>query len=383
MANEESLEELLDRWEESREKGRELTPEQLCADEPGLLDELRRRIGDVQAVERFLQTADDADAEAAAGEALASFRAGRYRPTQLLAPGGLGEVFRAVDEELHREVALKRLHPRRAWDRSARRRFLFEAEITGRLEHPGVVPVYGLGRDPQGQPYYAMRLIRGTTLDEAIEKYHASESAGQGPGERALAFQKLLRSFLSVCQTIGYAHSRGVLHRDLKPQNIMVGDYGETLVVDWGLAKLSLTPSGEAEPAEVAPGPLAESSREAGSPDLSLTEMGQAKGSPAYMSPEQAEGRWDQVGRATDVFGLGATLYKLLTGRAPFQGQSRDEVLAKVQRGQLVRPRLAKASTPRALEAICLKAMATDIADRYAGRRNWQRTSSTGWQMNP
>ena len=112
-----------------------------------------------------------------------------------------------------------------------------EAEITGRLEHPGIVPVYGLGRDSDGRPYYAMRFIEGKTLKEAIQQFHKAEGPGRDPGERILALRKLLRHFLDVCDAVGYAHSRGVLHRDLKPANIMLGPYGETLVVDWGLAK--------------------------------------------------------------------------------------------------------------------------------------------------
>ena len=118
-----------------------------------------------------------------------------------------------------------------------------EAEITGRLEHPGIVPVYGLGRYPDGRPFYAMRFIQGENLKEAIERFHEAEASGRDPGERILALRKLLRRFLDVCNAVDYAHSRGVLHRDLKPANIMLGPYGETLVVDWGLAKPSIGPT--------------------------------------------------------------------------------------------------------------------------------------------
>src|SRR5262249_16600137 len=149
----------------------------------------------------------------------------------------LGEVFVAEDLELHREVALKQIQQRHGDHRESRARFFREAEITGGLEHPGIVPVYGLGHYDDGRPYYAMRFIRGDSLKEAIDQFHRGRAAG-GAGRRSLELQKLLRRFLDVCNAVAYAHSRGVLHRDLKPGNIMVGQYGETLVVDWGLAKV-------------------------------------------------------------------------------------------------------------------------------------------------
>src|SRR5262249_10250579 len=153
------------------------------------------------------------------------------------ARGGLGEVFVARDVELHREVALKRLRPEFGGDETSRRRFLREVEITGRLEHPGIVPVYGLEHDDDALPCYAMRLIRGDTLQEAIERFHGAEGSTRDPGAQALELRALLGRFVAACQAVAFAHSQGVLHRDLKPANIMLGPYGETLVVDWGLAK--------------------------------------------------------------------------------------------------------------------------------------------------
>jgi serine/threonine protein kinase len=161
----------------------------------------------------------------------------RYRIVRPHAKGGLGEVSVAEDLELHREVALKEIQERHAHDPQSRSRFLLEAEITGGLEHPGIVPVYGLGQYADGRPFYAMRFIKGDNLKEAIRRFHEAEKPDRDPGERRLALQGLLRRFLDVCHAIAYAHSRGVLHRDLKPGNIMLGKYGETLVVDWGLAK--------------------------------------------------------------------------------------------------------------------------------------------------
>jgi serine/threonine-protein kinase len=290
---------------------------------------------------------------------------GRFQLLRLHDRGGLGEVYVARDQQLHRIVALKRIKKAHGTDREKRARFVVEAEITGRLEHPGIVPVYGLGAFDDGRPFYAMRFIRGDNLKTAIEQFHADESAHRDPGRRTLALQKLLRRFLDVCNAIDYAHSRGVLHRDLKPGNIMLGKYGETLVVDWGLAKSVGRP--EAAPAQAT---LDDRTLvpQSGS-DLRGTELGARLGTPAYMSPEQAAGKIDALGPASDVYSLGATLYCLLTGRAPFDDADVLELLHKVERGEFPPPRQLKAWIHPALEAICLKAMATDPARRYESPR--------------
>ena len=162
---------------------------------------------------------------------------GRFRIVRLHDRGALGEVYVARDQQLHRIVALKRIKRDHAADDDKRARFVIEAEITGRLEHPGIVPVYGLGTHDDGRPFYTMRFIRGDNLKAAIDEFHRGGQTEADPGRRALGLQKLLRRFLDVCNAVDYAHSRGVLHRDLKPGNIMLGKFGETLVVDWGLAK--------------------------------------------------------------------------------------------------------------------------------------------------
>jgi formylglycine-generating enzyme required for sulfatase activity/serine/threonine protein kinase/tetratricopeptide (TPR) repeat protein len=271
-------------------------------------------------------------------------------------------VFVAEDEELHREVALKEIQDRHAHNRDSRARFLLEAEVTGRLEHPGIIPVYGLGTYADGRPYYAMRFIKGDSLQEAIERFHRAGGTISGRSadpQRHLQFRQLLGRFVDVCNAVAYAHSRGVLHRDLKPGNIMLGQYGETLVVDWGLAKMAGRSRVGADSTEA---PLAPTSASGVTP----THMGQAIGTPQYMSPEQAAGRLDELGPASDVYSLGATLYALLTGRAPFGGQDLGPLLRQVQRGAFPAPRQVNPDLPRPLEAVCLKAMALRSQDRYA-----------------
>jgi serine/threonine-protein kinase len=286
---------------------------------------------------------------------------GRFRILRFHAEGGLGRVFIARDEELRREVALKQIRDQHADDPQRRVRFLVEAEITGGLEHPGIVPVYGLGTYDDGRPYYAMRFIKGDSLKHAVAQYHR-EAAGRDAGERAVELRRLLGRFLDVCNAIAYAHSRGVLHRDLKPGNIMLGKYGETLVVDWGLAKSVDQPEVARLDAEPALSP------ESGS-GVEPTEAGTQIGTPAYMSPEQAAGRLDLLGPRSDIYSLGATLYHLLTGRAPWHEEPAGEILRKVVAGEITRPRSLDPRIAPELEAICLKAMAREPEDRYATPR--------------
>src|SRR5262249_48823291 len=212
-----------------------------------------------------------------------------------------------------------------------------------------------------GQPYYVMRLIEGESLHGAVQRFHRAERPGRDPGERRLALRQLLSQFVAVCKTLAYAHAQGILHRDLKPGNILLGQYGEALVVDWGLAKLLAGGAAEAAPGleTVVPDATAASPARG-------TQAGQAMGTRGYLSPEAAAGQWDRVGPASDVYGLGATLYAILTGRAPLQGENRDEVLEKARRGEFVPPRQLKRAIPRALEAICLKALAFAPEGRYA-----------------
>ena len=314
----------------------------------------------------------------------------RFRVLRPHARGGLGEVHVAQDEELDREVALKEIQQRFADDPGSRSRFLIEAKITGNLEHPGIVPVYGLGRYGDGRPYYAMRFVRGETLRDAIERFHRGESRPKSPGDRAVRLRKLLVRFLAVCDAVEYAHSRGVVHRDLKPANILLGPYGETLVVDWGLAK-SMTAAASDEPDEPAttrtksrpptsrtnrsldqtvagsepPTPLL--AMDSGSTDH--TKPGATVGTPQYMPPEQARGVVDRLSPMGDVYSLGATLYSMLTGRPPVDGEDVETVLERVRTGELVPARMRNRSISPRMESICSRAMAFSPEDRYPTAR--------------
>jgi len=278
---------------------------------------------------------------------------GRFQIVRPHARGGLGEVYLAQDVELRRPVALKRIQQRFVRDSANKERFVREAEITGKLEHPGIVPVYGLGIDAEGRPYYAMRFIRGETLKEAVDRFHKTVFTA---GERSLELRRLLRRFLDVCNAIDYAISKGILHRDLKPANIMLGKHGETLVVDWGLAK-TIGRDGHAAAQDSLP-PVA------GHRAIEHTQEGLIVGTAPYMSPEQAEGRQDELGPATDVYGLGAVLYALLTGRAPVEASDVHAILERVRRGDIVPPHQV-AAVPRPLSAVCMKAMALRPEVRY------------------
>jgi tetratricopeptide (TPR) repeat protein/tRNA A-37 threonylcarbamoyl transferase component Bud32 len=346
--------ELLLRFEEMNSRGETLYPEELCRDCPELLPEVRRRLAGLRALELPKERAEPASAGAAGTAPVAD----RYTPDRFHREGGLGQVWLAHDGELQREVALKRVKPAYAHSAESRRRFLREAEITARLQHPGIVPVYGLVHDAAGQPCYAMRFIEGESLRDAVQRFHAAAGPGRDPGERRLGLRQLLARFVAVCNTIAFAHSRAIVHRDLKPQNIMLGKFGETLVVDWGLAKpFERTPE-ERAAGETTLQPCAALKGEE-------TRHGEALGTPAYMSPEQAAGRWDEVGAASDIYSLGATLYAILTGQPPFQGGAADALLQQVQRGDFVPPRQRQRDVPAGLEAVCLRAMAAQPADRY------------------
>jgi tRNA A-37 threonylcarbamoyl transferase component Bud32 len=283
----------------------------------------------------------------------------RFRVVRPFARGGLGEVLLAEDGELKREVALKQIQTHHADDLDSRARFLLEGEVTGQLEHPGIVPVYGLNQYSDGRPYYAMRFIRGESLKETIDRFHKEAAKNPDPSERARQLHHLLRRFYDVCQAIAYAHSRGILHRDIKPANIMLGTFGETYVVDWGLAKPVDRPDIMPE------NPDQKRVTLSGTASATPTLMGAAVGTPQFMSPEQAAGQLDKLGPQSDVYSLGATLYALIAGVAPIVDTDLVRLLGRVQKGEFPPPRSVKPDIHPALEAICLKAMALKPEDRY------------------
>ncbi|MCA9136674.1 MAG: serine/threonine protein kinase [Planctomycetales bacterium] len=285
----------------------------------------------------------------------------RYRPTKLHARGGLGAVYRARDQELNRIVALKEILPEHSDKPQFQEKFLFEAEITGALEHPGIVPVYGLGRYSDKQPYYAMRFIRGQSFGDRIRAFHEHNRSPNASTYYDREFRALLRRLSDACNAMHFAHEHGVLHRDLKPDNVMLGDYGETLVVDWGLAK-QIESRGEDAPLPNEETLLGMRGRD----DSSKTRQGAIVGTPMYMSPEQAMGRVEDLDGRTDIYSLGAILFYIVTGERPVHGKTSVDVIQNVRVGKIRHVHDVAPSAPGALASICRKAMSLDANDRYA-----------------
>jgi serine/threonine-protein kinase len=253
---------------------------------------------------------------------------GRYQLQGEIARGGMGAVLKGRDVDLGRDLAIKVLLESHRGNPDVVRRFVEEAQIGGQLQHPGVVPVYELGRFADRRPFFTMKLVKGQTLAALLQD---STSPAEG-------LPRFLSIFEQVCQTMAYAHARGVIHRDLKPSNIMVGSFGEVQVMDWGLAKV-LARGGIADEAADSAEPLGDTVimtvRTGPAGSGSESQAGSVLGTPAYMAPEQARGDVDRLDERADVFGLGAILCEILTGRPPFGGSTREEVRAKAARGDL------------------------------------------------
>ena len=384
----------------------------------------------------------------------------RYNMVDNFARGGMGNIWLARDTMIQREIAYKELLPRAMRRSSVVERFIQEGQVTGQLEHPGIVPIYDLGYQDDGTPFYAMKLVRGTEMKEQIEALHKMP---KNTAERHRAFVKLLGQFVDVCNALAFAHQRGVLHRDLKPQNVMIGSFGETLVLDWGLAKLlgrsepgasssgvtvtgkyddefspdldnsqgdtsaptaltgnsdvgatkivgksatdatrivsseanaatNIVDSSETSATRIVGGERGSTSSTTGLAGKSgseepaktqglrgtvatvrtdarsegtTTRYGSVMGTLAYMPPEQAEGKLDEMDARTDIYSLGAILYEILVNDAPIPRGKMQAMLDHVINQPIIPPRDIDSSVPRPLNAIAMKALNKKIQDRY------------------
>ncbi|MBP5591671.1 protein kinase [bacterium] len=275
---------------------------------------------------------------------------GRYEIMEELARGGSGRILVVFDRHVGRKIAMKELlsdiskAPSQDDDpqvTAIRNRFLREARVTGRLEHPSIVPVYEIGQHPDGSFYYTMRLVKGTTLLSAIKKCRS-----------VFDRLELLPHFYHVCNAVAYAHSKGVINRDLKPSNVMIGEFGETVVLDWGLAKIK----GSDETVFV----------RHDDEGVGKTVVGQAIGTPSYMPPEQAEGNIGEIDEISDIYSLGAILYQILTGKTPFSGRTTDEIIRKVLNENVESAVQKDRDIPPELAAIAEKALSKSKDERYA-----------------
>ncbi len=266
----------------------------------------------------------------------------RYDDLQEIARGGMGIIFQARDQRLERKSALKMAMPAMARNRILAERFVAEAQLTAQLEHPNIVPVHDLGQTSEGGLYYTMKLVEGEPLNHVIQRLAAGNHISlmkYGRYQRLLIFRK-------VCEAIAHAHSRRIIHLDIKPSNIMIGDFGEVLLMDWGLARSIAGPASCPEPGRAGRGPV---------------------GTPAYMSPEQAQGHSELFDFQTDLFLLGATLYHLMTLVRPYSGSTLEEKISRAVAGAYVPPAKAAPAEQLPLELcrIIEKAMATDKPARY------------------
>lgn len=279
-----------------------------------------------------------------------------YRIIRKLGSGGMASVYLAEDTKLSRQVALK-VTDSPGSPKEMALRMSAEARIIAQLEHPGIVPIHDVGTLPDGRIFYAMKFVQGSSLTDFAQ-----------PGG---SISEKLRIFLKVCEAVSFAHSNGVIHRDLKPGNIMVGAFGEVLVMDWGVAKVLGNSANEKSTQRdfVLP-PDSSGQTTVVSPDESegsdiKTAFGTVLGTPSYMAPEQALGQISTHDQLTDVYALGAILFFLLTGKHPFGHSSMTEIREHFLRGKSLEARQEDLSIPRPLEAVCMKAMSAEPQNRY------------------
>ena len=286
----------------------------------------------------------------------------RHGDPSPLGVGGMGEVFLVREKLLNRFVALKAVRAELASRPSSIKRFLKEAQITAQLQHPGVIPVYEHGELPDGRPYFTMREIKGRTLKDLVTSVHAASTDGQwAPDPSGWTLRRLIEVFHRACETVAYAHHRRVVHRNLKPSNIMAGDFGEVLVLDWGLAKIVGGDREDDGPSE--PDAIQVTERHD-------TKSGVVAGTPAYMAPEQARGEHESVGPATDVYSLGAVLYEILRNRPPFAASEASTHVGTVAKQAIKGQRPALdfpdvPPVPQELQVICARALEIEAEDRY------------------
>jgi serine/threonine protein kinase len=275
----------------------------------------------------------------------------RYRIIEPIARGGMGTVYLAEDGQLDRQVALKVLSGVGAG--GSAERMLQEARIIARLEHPGIVPVHDVGQTPDGRIYYVMKVIRGRRLDQ-----HFDDSA---------TLADRLRVFERICEAVSFAHAHGVIHRDLKPQNIMLGAFGEVLVLDWGVAKL-LDDGGSEDMLSEAEGQTVIDDPQR--TQTLATARGTVVGTPAYMAPEQARGDIEAIDQRCDVFALGAILCFLLTRASPIDRTVFERIRAGDPAADGIGASLPR-TIPRSLRSVCLKALAISKEDRYGSAEDF------------
>ena len=303
----------------------------------------------------------------------------RYLDEGQIGRGGMGSIRRVIDRELLRESAVKVLSPRLGLKESRVNRFQREARITGQLEHPNIVPIYELSVDGRGNHFINMRLVEGETLEEIVERL----------GEKGLHAEHLARTLqilLKVCDALAYAHSRGVIHRDIKPSNIMVGDFGQVYLMDWGVAHLLPRVSKDKVSKEGEGSPIRHVEID---PDGTMQvneSYGSVIGTPRYMPPEQVQGQHDKVDQRSDIFALGATLFHVLTGHAPYTAKSYVHLLLQAQDVHFTTPREEIGERiPAQLERIALKAMAPAPDARYASviafKKDLERFLSGAWHL--